>query len=388
MNEERLKVLKMLKEGRITMEEAELLLDALGDSESSQSSGDSGTASGEKSENTRRGESSERRHGFPGWGGIPEGLFNFDWKLDPKMFQTGFRDAMKGFEQSMRDFASEFKEKDFAGGFKDFFGRTSGQSTKPVRIETLGVSKVSLNNRWGDLRIRGADTNEVTGSATVTAWDSDSQAAEEKAEDIEVTHYREGDTIVIRCEAPEGARPLRFRTDFDITVPREYAIHIKGMSGDVAVSDLGSGVEIMNLSGDVIVQRTNGIMTIESKSGDIEILDCEGELRAHSLSGEIDLERLKSVMVQAHTVSGDVSAEVTPDGPAEIDLQSTSGDITLKVPEECGIAFTAETSSGEVSCKLPVQVDSKSAGRMSGSLNGGGATARLRTKSGDVVLKS
>lgn len=380
MNEERLKVLKMLKEGRITMEEAELLLDALGE-------GESGAASGERSEEDRHGESSERRRGFSGWGGIPEGLFNFDWKLDPKVFQTGFRDAMKGFEQSMKDFASEFKERDFSGGFKDFFGRTSGQSTKSVRIETVGVTKVSLNNRWGDLRIRGADTNEVTGSATTTAWDADSQAASEKAEDIQVTHYREGDTIVVRCEGPERSRPARFRTDFDITVPRELAMHIKGMSGDVAVSDLAGGVEIMNLSGDVIVQRTSGIMTIESKSGDIEVLDCEGELRAHSLSGEIALEHLKSVMVQAHTVSGDVSAEIAPEGPADIDLQSTSGDITLKVPQECGLAFTAETASGEVSCKLPAQIDSKSGGRMSGSLNGGGATARLRTKSGDVVLK-
>ncbi len=387
MNEERLKVLKMLKEGRITMEEAELLLDALGDSESTQSSGYAGPEDAEKSEEARQGDSGERRRGFPGWGGIPEGLFNFDWKLDPKLFQTGFREAMKGFEQSMKDFASEFKERDFTGGFKDFFGRTSGQSTKPVRIETVGVSKVSLNNRWGDLRIRGADTNEITGSATVTAWDADAQAATDKAEEIQLTHYREGDTIVIRCEGAETSRPSRFRTDFDITVPRALAMHIKGMSGDVAVSDLSGGVEIMNLSGDVIVQRTSGIMTIESKSGDIEILDCEGELRAHSLSGDIDLEHLKSVMVQAHTVSGDVSAEIAPEGPAEIDLQSTSGDITLRVPEECGIAFAAETTSGEISCKLPAQIDSKSTGRMSGSLNGGGATARLRTKSGDVVLK-
>jgi len=71
MNEERLKVLKMLKEGRITMEEAELLLDALGDGESSQSSGYSGAASGEESEEPRQGNSGERRRGFPGWGGIP-----------------------------------------------------------------------------------------------------------------------------------------------------------------------------------------------------------------------------------------------------------------------------------------------------------------------------
>ncbi|HUX21423.1 MAG TPA: DUF4097 family beta strand repeat-containing protein [Spirochaetia bacterium] len=389
MNEERLKVLKMLKEGRITMEEAELLLDALG--EGGSRSEDPERGAGEKS----RGSSEDRhageggpRQGFEGWKGFPQGLFNFDWKLDPKIFQTGLRDAMKGFEQSMKDFAQDFGKQDFAGGFKEFFGRSSAQATKSFRAPGQGAVKVAINNRWGDMRINGGDSQEVTGTATVTAWGSDSEAAAEIAENVQISHYREGETIVIHSELPDSSGRGRYRVDLDLTVPRELALSVKGMSGDLAVSSMTMGVEAANLSGDVIIQGSSGVMSVESKSGDIELLGCEGEVRVHSLSGDIELERVSSVMVRAHAVSGDVLAEIRPDGPAEIDLQTTSGSVSLRVPADCGVEFAAETASGDISCLLPADISEKSTGRLVGTVNGGGAKARLQTKSGDISLKN
>lgn len=381
MNEERLKVLKMLKEGRITMEEAELLLDAL-------ESGASGEgSSGEKrhEEETSRG-SSEHRHPFEGFKGIPEGLFNFDWKLGPKTFESGFREAMKGFEESMKDFARDFSPRDFAGGFKEMFGRSTGQSTKTIRISASGVTKVSIGNRWGEMRITGAETQEISGTAAITVWGSDEETATERAEEIELTQVREGDTLALRCEPPSERGHARFRVDLDLTMPYGLALEIKGMSGDLSVSGLRAGVAAASLSGDIIVQRSNGIMALESKSGDIEVLDCEGEVRVHTLSGDVDLERVRSVMVHGRSMSGDVRAEIVPEGEGAVELETTSGDLRLTLPEQAAINLEAATMSGAIDCGLPLDYTTRSSNRVVGSAGGGGTKVELHTKSGDILL--
>lgn len=389
MNEERLKILKMLKDDRITMEEAELLLDALGEEsvhkeDQRQDQRQEHESSDDRSSADRWSQAAERF--FRGWKDTPGGAFNFDWKLNPSGFQSGLREAMKGFEQSMKELAGEFKNTGFPGGFKEFFGRSSGQATKSVRAATGGASKLAISNRWGDVRITGTTAQELTGTASVTAWGTDAESAEEIADSVEVSQYREDDTIVLRFELPPDTARTRFRVDLDLNVPTEMAVSLKAMSGDLALSELASGVSAVNLSGDIIVQRVHGIISVESKSGDVDILGCEGEIRAHSLSGDMSLEKVRSVMVRSHTVSGDISAAIVPDGQADIELQSTSGDVRLSVPPETGFEIAADTTSGDVTCALPVEYSEKSAGHLTGTLNGGGTKVRLQTKSGDIRI--
>lgn len=390
MNEERLKVLKMLKEGRITMEEAELLLDALSASgerhEEQESSDRARTHAHEDAESSQRSGSSRNQGFFGGWG--PGGLFNSEWKMDPSIFQSGLKEAMKGFEQSMKEFASEFGKRDFAGGFKEFFGRSSGQASKSVRFDVTSTQRLVLNTRWGDVRIGSGDVHEITGSVSVTAWAADDEAASDIAESVGVTHYREGDTLFVHCEIPDSSNRTRFRADFDLTVPRDLEVSVKGMSGDYSVSGAGSGVNAVNLSGDIIVQRSSGIIALESKSGDIEILDCEGEIRAHSLSGDINLEGVRSVKAQTRTVSGDIMADIRPDGDAQIELRSTSGDIRARFPEDSGLEISAETTSGEVTVELSLESSERSAHRVVGKRAGGGTQVRVESKSGDISLGS
>jgi len=392
MNEERLKVLKMLKEGRITMEEAEVLLDALGEGGEQRSRDEEATMRNEEAGTHSHGDSSKDQwtaaaeRFFSGLrGGNP---FNLDLKLDPQFFQTGFRDAMKGFEQSMKQFAGELGKMDFPGGFKEFFGRSSGQATKSLLASPTGAARVSISNRWGDIRINATEADEISGTASITAWGSDPEKAEEIAKAVEVSHFREEDTIALRCELPADHSRTRYRVDLDLNLPSGLALTVKGMSGDVSVSGMTAGVSVVNLSGDIIVQHSSGIIGLESKSGDIEVLDCNGEVRAHSLSGELNLEHVRPVLVQAHTISGDIHADIEPVGQSEIELQTTSGDIVLSVPEDTGLDLKADTTSGEITCQLPAELSVESANHIEGSVGGGGTTVRTQTKSGDITLRS
>ena len=250
MSDERMRILKMLKEGRITLEEAEVLLDAVGG------------ADAEKSSAREEAPHAAEHTGAGWWGGDqqkkgPASWLDFGWKLDPAHFPSEIQEAMKGFAQSMKDAFSNIQKGDYLGGLKEMFGRVLAQTSRRESVPAAGVRRLSLKNRWGDVHISGGDAPEIGVAASISAWGADPQAAQALADSVEISHYREGDTLSLRAEAPDSGH-VRFKVDFDVTVPRSLAVEVKSMSGDIVVSDAEDGVNAVNLSGDIIVQSCAG----------------------------------------------------------------------------------------------------------------------------------
>jgi Toastrack DUF4097/SHOCT-like domain len=404
MSEERLKILKMLKEGRITLEEADVLIDALGEGDPSAGTRGSETDEGDtrtwahREQTRHHGRAEHQEHGGAGrrgpwdWlgGWSPEKLFDFDWKLDPHQFQTGLRDAMKGFEESLRSAVSGFQRGDFPAGMKELFGRATGTATIDEPIAATGAARLVLKNRWGDVRIVGSDAQEITVHAAVTAWSNDEQSAAQAAQAVRLRHYREGEAIVLGSEVQEGRR-ARHRIDLDITVPRTFAADLKAMSGDISASGVNGEMRAANFSGDIIVQDCTGSVSVESKSGDIDLLRCGGELRAHTLSGDINLENVTTHAATAHSVSGDVRADIALEERAVIELKSVSGDLAIFVPHDTACAVNLATASGRIENDLPVTASENSDRRLKGTLNTSaaepGAALSASTQSGNVHLR-
>lgn len=150
------------------------------------------------------------------------------------------------------------------------------------------------------------------------------------------------------------------RIDVEVQVPIDWNgdLEVKGVNGDVSVSDL----PLKNLQ----VKLINGATVISSP----EIQ----KLEATAVSGDIELKIADVDVALAKTISGDIDFEGKID--RELEAKTVSGDIELSLDEVGLYRFETETISGAVSNAL----ESKN--------TPAGQPVRLKTTSGDITIQS
>ncbi|MEO2005621.1 MAG: DUF4097 family beta strand repeat-containing protein, partial [Candidatus Poribacteria bacterium] len=114
-----------------------------------------------------------------------------------------------------------------------------------------------------------------------------------------------------------------------------------------------------------------GLLNMKTGSGDIKMIaESVGELAVHSGTGSVE------------------AALDSTDGRAEI--TTSNGDIKLAVSDELSFNLDASTANGDADCRLDLaNVERHKDGRsVRGSRLGGGPDIRLRSGSGDVVVRT
>lgn len=166
-------------------------------------------------------------------------------------------------------------------------------------------------------------------------------------------------------------------------------IKISASSGDIELYNLDADdFQVQTSSGDIRVKKFTGETgKIHSTSGDIEVNDFASEYADFkSTSGEIKIKKLDCDYFDAGNTSGGVSLELDNAPSATSSVECTSGDIDLYLPMR-------EKFSVDVSCTSGTFRDKFNNNRMNPrnnyrmDYNGGGATIKLRTTSGDITLE-
>ncbi len=386
MSEERAKILKLLKEGRITVEEAELLLDALEE-------GNEGEATAHAAREQTGGE--ERGSGCRDWWGSHDWgeKWGKEWRgpwrdFDFSRFQTGFEGAFRGMEQSIRDAFKNFSNINFEVELGRLFGREHAEVERHLVFPAAGIRALFLKNAWGDAEIVASEGKEVKIAAKIAAWGHDSATASATASGIEITQLREGDRLVVQHRPANGSGSARYKVDFEIAVPRDMEVELKGMSGNLRLSGTRGKTRLLTLSGDIRLRGVAGEIVADSKSGDIEAERCTGSLEASTVSGEIAILDHHGRIVAGRTVRGDIRANLTLEDGAAVDLRTVRGDIHLKVPAKSAVEIAAETVGGEIDCALPVLFDVQGPRKIHGVLNRADGKIGLSTKSGSISIRS
>lgn len=168
------------------------------------------------------------------------------------------------------------------------------------------------------------------------------------------------------------------RVDFTIRLPQ--GVHLDGST----------------VSGDVRARGLRGEVEVHSVSGDVEVRDATGpSLEAKTVSGDVLLEDISAALVGAETVSGDVRFSGDVKAKGDYDFQTLSGDVELRLPAGIGAEITASTFSGDFDSSFPIasKIQSSRRGqrrRIAGTIGqgeGGGATIRVESFSGDVTIR-
>jgi DUF4097 and DUF4098 domain-containing protein YvlB len=216
--------------------------------------------------------------------------------------------------------------------------------------------------------------DNVNGHVTVTSWDQPR---------IRVHAVK----TVSRADNPRGAlNELQVEMtprDGGVTVHTIYPKRSGSGFLDFLAGNWGGSDEKVEY--DVTVPRSMSL-ELETTNGPIEVNGVSGTLKAETTNGQVVLARCAG-NVDASTTNGSVKAELLTVARDRMNrLSTTNGRIVLKVPPSLAAEIDASTTNGSIESELPVTTHSIGHHSLRGTINGGGASLRLRTTNGSIAI--
>ena len=291
----------------------------------------------------------------------------------------------------------------------------------PATASTL----LDVTTERGKITVRAGTTAEVVivGRVSVSvrvAWNSPGNAvalARSTADQPPIEHT--GDTV--RLQMPSDGRTRRAVTiAYEVQVPAgtrvvthsesgetrvegvRAAVSVRTQSSAIKLADLGetrvdtgSGAVSVDGAGPLRVTTSSSGIEVKRISGDLFVRTQSGRVTASLVNeGDVDVETGSSAITvdgvdggfAASTQSGRVRVSGDPRRPWQVTTGSSAIDAEFSV----NAAFTLEAISGSGSVEtdnLVVQGETDKR-RAAGSIDGGGPTVHLRSRSGSITLRS
>ena len=363
MRQDRLEVLKMLAEGKITAEEAEMLLRAL----------DEATAPDEET-NTEAEKPKQEKDFLQEMG---------------EMFQDIGRDieievgkAVKAVERPdvkkiVNDVVDEVKSSvseviDTVSDMTDISDKESQKQPVKQRLDVFngtGITKIDAQTANGKITLEGSDRDAVT----VRAWKEvrgRRAAAAEFAEKVGIYAEQVGDELRIFTDHPPPPKGVNLSVRYAIETPREV---------DVNLRTVNSRIEIGGISGAIDATTVNGAIELKGETGPIRARTTNSSIKAEIglLTEEAEFSTTNgSIAVKVDYCIGSVAA------------LTTNGSIGLILPADFAGQLDAEARRGRVHSDFPLPVVGKIKSRLKGEIGeAGDAVIKLRSTNGSIRLK-
>lgn len=234
-------------------------------------------------------------------------------------------------------------------------------------LQVHGPVMLNVTSTAGDIQVQPGDGQvHIVGHVYAgNGWGSGN--AEERLQQVLKNPPVEQSGNVIRVG--HGMELNNISIDYSITVPKGTQVEASSTSGDISVSGLGGPLRASTTSGGIHANDLNGTVSLHDTSGDIRAsIDQSPSVDVGDTSGSITLNNVHG-MLQAGSVSGDISVSGAPmDGWR---LHSVSGDVTLNTNGSGPFVVHASSVSGSIH---------------NSHAGGSGATVRISTVSGDIVV--
>ena len=209
---------------------------------------------------------------------------------------------------------------------EDRFDKTFSRSL------TYHGGKVTVENRFGDIKIHTGHGNNVVLRATIRSSDAEIG----RAINIEMNDTAGG--ISIKTVVPEIHRhggSLSFSIDEDLTVPDEAPLHVTNHFGSIDAAGLRAASELVSRQGSITLRDSGGHQRLESSFGSITVEHTNGDVDATSANGSITARHIDGKLsatnrfgsIAVSNVKGDVSA-TNANGSVEVHDVGGSAAIT------------------------------------------------------------
>ncbi|MCG8417289.1 MAG: DUF4097 domain-containing protein [Proteobacteria bacterium] len=250
-----------------------------------------------------------------------------------------------------------------------------------VEVKPTGgtITSVEVDNRLGEVRIQGRDSEHVTIAAVKRAHDR------ETLDRLKVTLITDPNgpvRISTRITAGRRAKPIpngSVRIDLIIHAPRSAAVNARVWNDKLEVSGMENGAALNAHAGDIAVQNMLGTVVTHSLSGKQNFVDIFGAVDAQAIAGDMDLVIVRGKRLDARVHEGDIKGRQVQ--VRELSLRTTKGNIRLQGIAVAGGRYRINSYRGNIEVRLghtvPLSVQARShSGRVT-------LPARLRARADD-----
>jgi hypothetical protein len=191
--------------------------------------------------------------------------------------------------------------------------------TERFTVPAAGLTRVSVDNAAGSVRIVGTDGDAVNIEAEVS----------DGLRETGFGHEIVDSTLELRGTCPTlGA--MWCRVSYRIEVPRHL---------DIEIDTDNDRAEVRNVDGDVVIDADNGRVELVAVSGSVFVNGDNGRIVGRDLT---------STDVDTSTDNGGIELEFT-EPPDRVRANGSNGSIDIVVPEiEAGYDVIAETDNGRL----------------------------------------
>ena len=364
MRQDRLEVLKMLAEGKISAEEAEMLLRALDEPDPPEEQPDT------EDEKPQQGKEfvQEMTEIFQEVGREIEG------EVSKAVKSVQRSDIGKIVDEVVDQVKSSVSEAvDSVSDIVDI-GDEEVDEKRRVKeqldvFEGAGITKIDAQTTNGRITLEGSDRDGVTVRARKEVRGRRAVAAE-FAQQVEVCAEQIGEELRVFTEHPPPPRGISLAVHYAIETPQEV---------DVNLRTVNSKIEIGGISEAIDVTTVNGVIDLEGDTGPIRARSTNGTIKA-----EIDL---LTNDAEFSTTNGTIGVEVHR-CVGSVAASTTNGSINLTLPADFAGQLDAETRRGRVHSDFPIPVVGKIKNQLRGEIGEGGeAVVKLRSTNGSIRLK-
>lgn len=352
MSEEKIAILRMLEEGKITAEEAERLLRAVG-------------------EEAGREDQKEKKDFF---GTVGEGIGRAFKTVQDIDVDRIVNEAVDSVQRSPAGrFVSEVVDEvtEAVGDFAASGEREEVVEEEEWTLDGEGVARVRAETGNGGITLSAAEDDQVRVRAVKKVRGRDQEATREFAGQVKITVEQVGDEIRITREYPRPPRGIRVEVGYEIQAPPRLDLSLHALNGKIRVQGAGANVEAVSANGAVELEGGRGQIRAHTKNGKInaavEVLEGGGEFA--SLNGRVEVK--------------------INEGQAPVEAKTLNGSIELTLPGDFNGQLDAETTNGQVQSEFPITVTGKvKKNHLEGPIGHGGEDAvRLHTLNGSIHLK-
>ena len=344
MTEERRKVLDMLSEGKVTVEEAERLLEAL--------------------QGARR----ETRKGR-GIGGLQDTLEGLGEEIG-----QGLEEGLAGLEESLSEW-SEGEDSD-----RDEDGKTS------MRDDTFAVGdnpRLVVRGFNGRIRVHAGEPGSISVRARL-----------KKPRGIQYSAVQEGDLVTVEAKPDRqsegflhGFSRQTSGANIEVVVPVATSVDLATSNGPVELQGTESSGTVQTKNGPIRVENFKGDLNAATKNAPITIKTLSGSAELSSSNSRVSIEDSHG-RFDARTTNGTIKFQGSIEPKSSSRLSTTNGSIRVALDVDPSLVLEAATVNGRVRCEVPGFVASvEKRHKLKGTVGAGEAELIAETKNGSIVVQ-
>ncbi|MCY3764887.1 MAG: DUF4097 family beta strand repeat-containing protein [Gemmatimonadetes bacterium] len=357
MSTERLEILKMLSEGKINPEEAELLLCALDEP--------SGPEGHTETEDARREKSNRPFDRFTEV--FSELGKEIESEVGKAMDSVRWQDIGKMVNEAVDQATSSVA--DTSNAWERGAGRRRAGKQQEWTFDAAGIATIDARTVNGSISVKSIDGDRIV----VRAWKAvhgQHDVREAFDREVEVRTEQVSDVLRVFADHPRPPGGVSLAVHYEIETPRAMSVRLRTVNGKISVQGIDGAMD---------AESVNGVVALEGDTGPFKAQTVNGKIRA-------EIGRLLNAATFL-TTNGAIDLDVDQCA-ASTTARTNNGAVRMTLGSDFSGNIDAKTNNGRVRCDFPIAAERQSRKRLKGVIGSGSdVVVKLRSMNGSIHLK-